>query len=163
MFIKKMLTVIVTTSVAVGCALPNTALSEAGAADVAAITDETLDFYDYWKDKYVVQNPYTSETQYYVFYGDQTYAQAGYEVPVTVSEAHGYGMLIAASMAEYDSEAKEIFDGMYNYYKAHLSEIGPNLMAWQQSDNGAKMTASKSNSRLNSRLSSIKRRRLVKR
>ena len=136
MFIKKMLTVIVTTSVAVGCALPNTALSEAGAADVAAITDETLDFYDYWKDKYVVQNPYTSETQYYVFYGDQTYAQAGYEVPVTVSEDHGYGMLIAASMAEYDSEAKEIFDGMYNYYKAHLSEIGPNLMAWQQSDNG---------------------------
>ena len=65
MFIKKMLTVIVTTSVAVGCALPNTALSEAVAADVAAITDETLDFYDYWKDKYVVQNPYTSETQYY--------------------------------------------------------------------------------------------------
>ena len=60
---------------------------------------ETLDFYDYWKNKYLIQNPYTTnETQYYVFYGDQTYEQAGYEVPVTVSEAHGYGMLIAVSV-----------------------------------------------------------------
>jgi len=111
-------------------------ISKASAVSVSVLSDETLDFYDYWKEKYLVQNPYTTETQYYVFYGDQTYTQAGYEVPVTVSEAHGYGMLIATSMAEYDTEAKEIFDGMFRYYKDHLSEIGPNLMAWQQSDNG---------------------------
>ena len=135
--LKKMITVIMTASVAVTCAFPLTSISSTSAVNVSSITEETLDFYDYWKDKYIVQNPYiTDETQYYVFYGDQTYAQAGYEVPVTVSEAHGYGMLIAASMAEYDSEAKEIYDGMYRYYKDHLSEIGPNLMAWQQSDNG---------------------------
>lgn len=103
----------------------------------AILTKETINFYDYWKEKYLVQNPYvTDEIQYYVFYGDQTYSETGYEVEVTVSEAHGYGMLIAASVAGYDNEAKEIFDGMYRYYQSHLSEIGPNLMAWQQSDNG---------------------------
>lgn len=103
----------------------------------SVLTKETTDFYDYWKEKYLVQNPYvTDEIQYYVFYGDQTYSETGYEVEVTVSEAHGYGMLIAASVAGYDNEAKEIFDGMYRYYQSHLSEIGPNLMAWQQSDNG---------------------------
>lgn len=114
-----------------------THISEVNAVNVSVLSEETLGFYDYWKNKYLVQNPYTTnETQYYVFYGDQTYEQAGYEVPVTVSEAHGYGMLIAVSMAEYDTDAKEIFDGMYRYYRSHLSEIGPNLMAWQQSDNG---------------------------
>ena len=114
-----------------------THISEVNAVNVSVLSEETLDFYDYWKNNYLIQNLYTTnESQYYVFYGDQTYEQAGYEVPVTVSEAHGYGMLIAVSMAEYDTDAKEIFDGMYRYYRSHLSEIGPNLMAWQQSDNG---------------------------
>lgn len=106
--------------------------------DADTLSKETISFYDYWKEKYLAQDNYiTGEKQYYVFYGEQTYAEAGYEVEVTVSEAHGYGMLIAASMAEYDNEAKEIFDGMYRYYRAHLSSIGPNLMAWQQTDNGS--------------------------
>ncbi len=111
----------------------------------SVLVKETINFYDYWKEKYLVQNPYvTDETQYYVFYGDQTYSEAGYEVEVTVSEAHGYGMLIAASMSDYDNEAKKIFDGMYRYYQSHLSEIGPNLMAWQQNDNGKAIVNSSS-------------------
>lgn len=110
---------------------------EVDSMNINTISEETVNFYTYWKEKYLAQDTYvTDETQYYVFYGDQTYAEAGYEVAVTVSEAHGYGMLIAASMADYDSEAKEIFDGMYRYYKAHPSGIGPHLMAWQQTDNG---------------------------
>lgn len=111
----------------------------------SVLVKETINFYDYWKEKYLVQNPYvTDETQYYVFYGDQTYSEAGYEVEVTVSEAHGYGMLIAASMSDYDNKAKEIFDGMYRYYQSHLSEIGPNLMSWQQNDNGKAIVNSSS-------------------
>ena len=111
----------------------------------SVLVKETINFYDYWKEKYLVQNPYvTDETQYYVFYGDQTYSEAGYEVEVTVSEAHGYGMLIAAPMSDYDNEAKKIFDGMYRYYQSHLSEIGPNLMAWQQNDNGKAIVNSSS-------------------
>lgn len=114
-----------------------TAAYEVDSMNASTLSEETVNFYTYWKEKYLVQDNYvTDETQYYVFYGDQTYAEAGYSVPVTVSEAHGYGMLIATSMAKYDSEAKEIFDGMYHYYKAHPSGIGPNLMAWQQTDNG---------------------------
>lgn len=105
--------------------------------DVIAISQETIKFYEYWKTKYLTENSYvTDETQYYVFYGDSSDADGDSEIPVTVSEAHGYGMLIAASMEKYDREAKEIFDGMYRYYRAHCSEIGSNLMAWQQVDNG---------------------------
>ena len=60
-------------------------------------------------------------------------------VPVTVSEAHGYGMLITVSMAEYDTQAKYYFDGMYRFFKAHPSDIGSHLMSWQQCDNGTEL------------------------
>lgn len=100
------------------------------------ITDETLEFYDYWKDKYIVKDKYADIPQYYVWYSDTPYSGNNTGTEVTVSEAHGYGMLITASMAEYDSNAKDIFDGMYYYYRNHLSNIGSNLMAWQQQDNG---------------------------
>ncbi len=107
------------------------------------ISSETADFYEQWKKKYLVLNPYETEVpQYLVMYGDGLYSEVGYQTPVTVSEAHGYGMLITVCMSEYDSDSKEIFDGMYDYYKAHLSEIGPNLMAWQQSDNGKEIVDS---------------------
>ena len=99
----------------------------------AETTDKTADmtaFYQEWKSKYVRQNPYvTDETQYYVYYSEDTYS-GGEPVPVTVSEAHGYGMLIAVSMADYDPDARAIFDGMVRYYQAHPSEIGLHLMAW---------------------------------
>ncbi len=45
-------------------------------------------------------------------------------------------MLIMASMADYDEDAQKYFDGMYRFFKAHPSDIGSNLMSWQQSDNG---------------------------
>ena len=45
----------------------------------------------------------------------------------TVSEAHGYGMVLAAYMAD-----QATFDSMYGYYRKHLSRIGPHLMAWKQ-------------------------------
>lgn len=96
----------------------------------------TQSFYEQWKQTYVVQDSYVSgEPQYYVYYGEEKYS-GGQPVEVTVSEAHGYGMLITACLADYDSEAHELFDGMYRYYKAHPSSIGPNLMSWQQIDNG---------------------------
>lgn len=105
----------------------------------SSLSDDTIDFYYQWKDKYLIKNPYTTENQYYVQYSEENYEQTQSEVAVTVSEAHGYGMLSTACMSEYDRETKNIFDGMYNYYKAHLSNIGPNLMAWQQNDNGSEI------------------------
>ena len=103
-----------------------------------AVTEETVQFYQQWKEKYLAQDTYvTNETQYYVWYSEDRYKGDNQSVPVTVSEAHGYGMLIFASMAKYDASAKEYFDGMYRYYKAHPSSIGPHLMSWQQCDNGS--------------------------
>ncbi|MDE5771664.1 MAG: hypothetical protein K2I06_08590 [Ruminococcus sp.] len=101
--------------------------------DSGIFTDETVEFYNYWKEKYVVQDKYAEDEQYYVWYSDTPYSDDNTGVEVTVSEAHGYGMLITANMG---SSEKDIFDGMYRYYRSHLSEIGPNLMAWQQEDNG---------------------------
>ena len=103
-----------------------------------AVTEETVQFYQQWKEKYLAQDTYvTNETQYYVWYSEDRYKGDNQSVPVTVSEAHGYGMLIFASMAKYDASAKEYFDGMYRYYKAHPSSIDPHLMSWQQCDNGS--------------------------
>lgn len=48
----------------------------------------------------------------------------------TISEAHGYGMIIFALMAGYDSQAKEIFDGMYYFYKDHPSKGNSYNMSW---------------------------------
>lgn len=107
------------------------------AAEPTVLSEDTLNFYNQWKDKYLVKNPYSAnEEQYYVWYSGERFEDNKTTTAVTVSEAHGYGMLIAASLAEYDSDAKDIFDGMYRYYSAHLSGIGPHLMAWHQSDNG---------------------------
>ena len=106
-------------------------------ATAQTLPDDTQQYYREWKETFLRKNPYVkNEEQYYVFYGEQTYEQAQSTVEVTVSEAHGYGMLIAVMMSDYDSDAKDIFDGMYRYYLAHPSSIGPHLMAWQQSDNG---------------------------
>ncbi len=99
--------------------------------------EDTVSFYQTWKNKYLTQDKYvTDETQYYVYYAEEKYAGGSVSVPVTVSEAHGYGMLIMACMADYDAQAKEYFDGMYRFFKAHPSDIGSHLMSWQQSDNG---------------------------
>jgi endo-1,4-beta-D-glucanase Y len=34
----------------------------------------------------------------------------------TVSEAIGYGMVLTAAMADQDSDAQEMFDGLWLYY-----------------------------------------------
>lgn len=100
------------------------------------LAETTVAYYNMWKEYYIKQNPYTAETQYYVWYSGQSYKKGGGDIAVTVSEAHGYGMLATALMAEYDTEAQSVFDGLYRFYLAHPSGIGPFLMAWQQSDNG---------------------------
>ena len=52
----------------------------------------------------------------------------------TISEAHGYGMMIFALMAGHDPEAKVIFDGMNALRKAQRSRGNPNLMSWVVTD-----------------------------
>ena len=63
--------------------------------------------------------------------GKPTY---GDSVPntLTVSEAHGYGMLALVRMAKRDGQAKSLFDGMLAYFRLHPAEGGTGLMAWNQ-------------------------------
>ena len=101
------------------------------------IHQNMLDFYELWKAGYIFKDEYvTDEDQYYVRYSRDEYKGTSFSVPVTVSEAHGYGMLILANMSDYDTEAHDLFDGMVRYYNAHRSSIGPYLMSWMQADNG---------------------------
>lgn len=116
------------------CVLNAGAASAAG-VEQSVLSDDTLRFYETWKAKYLTEDPYTDSIQYFVRYGEETNDDGS--VNVTVSEAHGYGMLITACMAEYDADAKKIFDGMYQFYRSHPSENGKNLMAWQQADTGS--------------------------
>lgn len=121
-----------------GCVMTLTAAPVRVPAAAQTLTDDTKQYYDSWKETFLRKDPYvTDEDRYYVFSGEQTYEEAQETVPVTVSEAHGCGMLIAAMMSDYDSGAKAVFDGMYRYYLAHLSSIGPHLMACRQSDTGS--------------------------
>lgn len=52
----------------------------------------------------------------------------------TVSEAHGYGMVLAAYMAD-----QSVFDSMFRYFRAHPSMNAPHLMAWKQTLRNGRM------------------------
>jgi len=85
------------------------------------LDNQTTSFYDEWKLAYLKNDCGNSE--YYVYTGNGA---------KNVSEAQGYGMLITAYFAGYDTNAKLFFDGLYQFYKSHPSNINSNLMDWQQ-------------------------------
>jgi len=100
----------------------------------AKMDKEVGRLYKEWKAKYLKNNPYNAN-QYYVWYSDGDWfieGDADDKIAITVSEAHGYGMLITALMAGYDKDAKTCFDGLYRYFRAHPSSINKDLMAWRQ-------------------------------
>jgi len=103
----------------------------------AALDQAVRDFYDDWKAAYVKQ---TCGAGRYV-----VEAKAG-GGNLTVSEAHGYGMMLMALMAGHDPQAQTIFDGMFAYFRDHPSGITPSLMSWNQNtacnDVGGNNTAS---------------------
>ena len=91
----------------------------------AAARDQAVrDFYDQWKATYVKQ--VCGPGRYVV----EAKAGGG---NLTVSEAHGYGMVLMALMAGHDPQAQTIFDGMFAYFRDHPSGITPSLMSWYQS------------------------------
>ncbi|HEX9297952.1 MAG TPA: glycosyl hydrolase family 8 [Polyangiaceae bacterium] len=82
----------------------------------------TAKFYDRWKAAYVRQGC----GGFYILTGGGT----GTDVGDTVSEGHGYGMVITAIMAGHDPNARTIFDGMYNFYKKFHATSSSFLMDW---------------------------------
>lgn len=78
----------------------------------------------------------------YWFYWKSNYLAPSAKVPgdykvkfdrqgTTVSEAMGYGMLLAVYFAGADSEAKKYFDGLNHFRKRFPSSINPALMCWK--------------------------------
>jgi endo-1,4-beta-D-glucanase Y len=92
-------------------------------------TQQALDasvtaYYDMWKAQYLKQKcgGYVVQTEGGTGAKDGTF---------TVSEGHGYGMVIVALMAGYDPKAQEIFNGLYSVFRKFPSTNDPNLMDWQ--------------------------------
>lgn len=95
----------------------------------AQLDQSVKDFYDIWKSKYLIRNPAVND-QYYVYFNLE--GQAEPKNSVSTSESHGHGMLLTAYLAGYDPNAREYFDGLFRFYKAHPSSNNPLLMAWKQ-------------------------------
>jgi endo-1,4-beta-D-glucanase Y len=92
-------------------------------------TQQALDasvkaYYDKWKATYLEQKcgGYVVKTEGGTGAADGTF---------TVSEGHGYGMVITALMAGHDPQAQEIFNGLYSVFRKFPSTNDPNLMDWQ--------------------------------
>jgi hypothetical protein len=91
--------------------------------------DHVTAAYDRWKDRYLVGEERDTD-------GNQVFRIAlgkpgSNNHSVTVSEGQGFGMIIVATMAGYDDEAQEIFDGLWRFRLAHPSTIDDRLMDWR--------------------------------
>ncbi|SDO56509.1 glycosyl hydrolase family 8 [Phyllobacterium sp. OV277] len=89
-------------------------------------------FYQQWKKLYVVQA--CGDGRFFIKVNADGKRVGGDTAPgtITVSEAHGYGMMLMVLMAERDPQAHAIFDGMVRYFKDFPATSNPGLMAWNQ-------------------------------
>ncbi|MFB6632889.1 glycosyl hydrolase family 8 [Streptomyces sp. NPDC056362] len=88
----------------------------------SALDQKVVDHYDKWKAAFVRQNCGNGWYQIISPDADHPY----------VAEAQGYGMVIAATMAGADPDAKKIFDGLVKWTIDHPSSVNPNLLAAEQ-------------------------------
>jgi hypothetical protein len=90
----------------------------------AQLDQATSNFYNQWKARYL-------KTGCGGRYVDSGKVEGIGEAPsMTISEAHGYGMIITAMMHGHDPMAKELFDGLHAYAKRFESVNKTGLMAW---------------------------------
>jgi endoglucanase len=90
--------------------------------------DSVKSFYKAWKKHYVL--PSSRQDESYIFF------EGTQGTNICVSEGQGYGMVIVALMAGYDSAAQETYDCLYRWYKSHPTTTSPHLMAWTQKKDG---------------------------
>ncbi len=91
----------------------------------AQMNKDIINLYEYWKASFLKTSQNTTGGYYIYTKGTGTVDDC-----ITVSEAHGWGMIIFALMAGYDDQAQELFDGMYWFYDDHRSATNDNLMEW---------------------------------
>ncbi len=110
--------------------------------DQQTLDRQLVDFYAAWKSVYLKRG--CGDGRVYVATsgdGKPTWGGSA-EHSITVSEAHGYGMLALVMLADADPEAKDLFDGMVRFFLDHPATSDPGLMAWNQvegCDNGAEV------------------------
>lgn len=105
-----------------GCIKPNT-------VDQAAMNKAVLDFWTYYKAKYV--KPSNGGAQGGGFYVEMHGTGAG-SGDKTTSEAHGYGMIFSVLMAGPggDPDGRKYFDGFFNMFDKNRSGGNSALMSW---------------------------------
>jgi endoglucanase len=98
----------------------------------AQLDAATGKFYNEWRRKYL--RPGCGGRYIYVAANTTAADDNAFinRTTLTVSEAHGYGMLIFAWMAGFDPHAKTYFDGMVRYWIRFKATSGVGLMAWNQ-------------------------------
>ena len=84
-----------------------------------------VDYYQRWKSAFVRQN--CGNGWYQVISPDADHPY--------VAEAQGYGMVVVATMAGADPDAKKIFDGLVKWKIDHPSSINRDLLAAEQDVN----------------------------
>jgi endoglucanase len=100
-------------------------------APQAAMDAALVDFYLQWKAVYLIEGCGVGRA-YVGVNPDRKWDAGRAEAPLTVSEAHGYGMLALVMMAGADADAHRLFDAMLRYLHDHPAASGPGLMAWRQ-------------------------------
>lgn len=88
----------------------------------ATLDQKVVAYYKNWKAAFVRQNCGNGWYQVVSPDADHPY----------VAEAQGYGMVITATMAGADPDAKKIFDGLVKWKIDHPSSVNPNLLAAEQ-------------------------------
>jgi len=88
----------------------------------STLDQAVVDFYNRWKSAFIRQN--CGNGWYEVISPDADHPY--------VAEGQGYGMMIVATMAGADANAKTIFDGMVKFMLAHPSVNNANLLAAEQ-------------------------------
>jgi endo-1,4-beta-D-glucanase Y len=88
----------------------------------STLDNAVVNYYSRWKSAFVRQN--CGNGWYEVISPDADHPY--------VAEAQGYGMMIVATMAGADPNAKTILDGMVKYMLAHPSVHNSNLLAAEQ-------------------------------
>ena len=95
--------------------------------DQSSMNNDVKSFYNTWKNNYLKPSQKTTNG-YYIESGG-----TGSTEKTTITEAHGWGMIVFALMAgpDGDANAQEYFDGMHLFSKDHPSSENPILMSWQ--------------------------------
>ncbi len=104
------------------------ASSSLNVVDQATADADLAAYWDHWKRQYLATaglNP-AGRPVYRVAFGPRGTGRFA----ETVSEGQGYGMILVAEMAGYESRAREIFDGLWRFARSHPSHQDPRFMTW---------------------------------